>query len=231
MEYHQGYCRSFRLSPGDSEYPKGDCPLSQTLLEIPNTKPPANRVRKNSHKHVSAARPGDWPRDRDQSTVNKRQLTGLVRAFDPSMSHPVHHIPRVSSTEGIEKSVESHGFQPCRYVLFSNSGRLKGLNKTQPHLQLIQHRTPIDILDDDALLNMFCLYRPALLDGDEGHSARALWGLNWNRERWWYKLAHVCRRWRHLIFGSASSSNFAFFAHPECQWQTCWPTLLHFRSS
>ena len=29
-------------------------------------------------------------------------------------------------------------------------------------------------------------------------------GKEWDRELWWYKLAHVCRRWRGLILGSAS---------------------------
>jgi hypothetical protein len=26
----------------------------------------------------------------------------------------------------------------------------------------------------------------------------------WDHERWWYKLVHVCRRWRNLVLGSAS---------------------------
>ena len=29
-------------------------------------------------------------------------------------------------------------------------------------------------------------------------------GKTWVHERWWYKLAHVCRGWRYLILGSAS---------------------------
>src|SRR5947208_15509543 len=87
------------------------------------------------------------------------------------------------------------------------SGRLSVLNQTRPLpaiVQLIRHSAPIDILDDDSLLNVFRLYRPALLDGDEDHRGRVLWGMEWNRERWWYKLPHVCRRWRCLILGSAS---------------------------
>ena len=28
--------------------------------------------------------------------------------------------------------------------------------------------------------------------------------MGWERELWWYKLTHVCQRWRNLIFGSAS---------------------------
>src|SRR5712692_12073835 len=27
---------------------------------------------------------------------------------------------------------------------------------------------------------------------------------SWDQGRWWYKLAHVCQRWRNLILGSAS---------------------------
>ena len=26
----------------------------------------------------------------------------------------------------------------------------------------------------------------------------------WNRERWWYRLVQVCRRWRYLVLESAS---------------------------
>src|SRR6266436_549518 len=64
--------------------------------------------------------------------------------------------------------------------------------------------TPIHILDDDSLLNIFYLYRPALLDGDETYHTRLEGGKPWGRERWWYTLAHVCQRWRNLILGSAS---------------------------
>ncbi len=64
--------------------------------------------------------------------------------------------------------------------------------------------TPIHILDNDSLLNIFYLYRPAMLDGDENNSARFTGGKPWDRERWWYTLAHVCQRWQNLILGSAS---------------------------
>src|SRR5712672_3684502 len=62
----------------------------------------------------------------------------------------------------------------------------------------------IHILDDDSLLNIFRLCRPVLLDEDEGDDSRILLGGEWARERWWYKLAHICRRWRYLVLGSAS---------------------------
>ena len=51
---------------------------------------------------------------------------------------------------------------------------------------------------------MFYLYRPAIFDGDEDDNDRITGGREWDRERWWYKLARVCQRWRTLILGSAS---------------------------
>ena len=66
------------------------------------------------------------------------------------------------------------------------------------------HTVSIHILDDDSLLNIFHLYRPAIFDGDEGIDLHIAGGKEWDCERWWYKLAQVCRRWRNLILGSAS---------------------------
>ena len=66
------------------------------------------------------------------------------------------------------------------------------------------HTPSIHILDDDSLLNIFHLYRPAVFDGDEHDDHRLFGGKKWYRERWWYQLVHVCQRWRDLIFRSAS---------------------------
>jgi len=63
--------------------------------------------------------------------------------------------------------------------------------------------TFIHILDQDSLLHIFYICRPVLLDEDETDDTRILRGGVWNRERWWYKFAQVCRRWRYLILGSA----------------------------
>ena len=71
------------------------------------------------------------------------------------------------------------------------------------------HAVSIHILDDDSLLNVFYLYRPAIiLDGKEYDSEDRNYG-GQDRgvrvsERWWYRLAQVCRRWRKIILGSAS---------------------------
>jgi hypothetical protein len=66
------------------------------------------------------------------------------------------------------------------------------------------HNTSIHIIDDDSLLNIFYLYRQAIFDGDEAENVRISGGRLWDRERWWYKLAQVCQRWRNVLLGSAS---------------------------
>ena len=66
------------------------------------------------------------------------------------------------------------------------------------------HTTSIHILDNDSLLNIFHLYRPFLLGEDQNVNIRFQGGGRWAGERWWYRLAQVCHRWRNLILGSAS---------------------------
>jgi hypothetical protein len=63
----------------------------------------------------------------------------------------------------------------------------------------------IHVLDDDSLLHVFYLYRPFLLGEDQDDDARLKGGGQlWIRGRWWYRLAHVCQRWRNIIFRSSS---------------------------
>lgn len=64
--------------------------------------------------------------------------------------------------------------------------------------------TYIHIIDDDSLLNIFSFCRPVILDENEANDTQIVEGGNWSRERWWYKLVQVCRRWRYLVLGSAS---------------------------
>jgi hypothetical protein len=42
-----------------------------------------------------------------------------------------------------------------------------------------------------------------LLDENEVDLLQILHGGKWNRERWWYRLVQVCRRWRYLVLDSA----------------------------
>jgi len=63
--------------------------------------------------------------------------------------------------------------------------------------------TSIHVLDDDSLLNIFRCYRPIAFDSDSVMDSTIRMS-KWDRERWWYRLVQVCRRWRYLILGSAS---------------------------
>src|SRR5258708_2477750 len=66
------------------------------------------------------------------------------------------------------------------------------------------HSSLIHTLDDDSLLRVFSLYRPLILDESEADNNQFLDGGEWNRERWWFTLAHTCRKWRYLVLVSAS---------------------------
>ena len=66
------------------------------------------------------------------------------------------------------------------------------------------HIRSIHILDDDSLLNIFYLYRPFFLGEDDGIFRLEGGRVPWDQGRWWYRLAHVCQRWRNLILGSPS---------------------------
>jgi hypothetical protein len=66
---------------------------------------------------------------------------------------------------------------------------------------------PIFNLDDYSLLNVFYLYRLACLQSNDDKayiSESTSGGGGWAREHWWCPLVRVCRKWRHLIFGSPS---------------------------
>ena len=52
--------------------------------------------------------------------------------------------------------------------------------------------TFIHILDQDTLLHIFYLCRPAILDEEVTDDFLILKGGVWTRERWWHKLAQVC---------------------------------------
>ena len=54
------------------------------------------------------------------------------------------------------------------------------------------YRTHIHNLDDDSLLQIFSCFR---LEDEE----------SWNLRFTWRKLAHICRRWRYLLFDSSSN--------------------------
>jgi hypothetical protein len=60
--------------------------------------------------------------------------------------------------------------------------------------------SPISMLNDDVLLNIFKVYRLYQLRVDHGdddgyRQSRP----RWDHQRWWYKIVHVSRQWRHII--------------------------------
>jgi F-box-like len=63
--------------------------------------------------------------------------------------------------------------------------------------------SPISILNDDVLLHIFYIYRLHIEDFSEGKRRIPTYPL-WDRQRWWYKLAHVSRRWRRVILAAPS---------------------------
>jgi hypothetical protein len=63
----------------------------------------------------------------------------------------------------------------------------------------------IHILNNDILLNIFDLYRLNIENGEYLYGAMII--RSWDRQRWWYKLAQVSRRWRYLILASPIQLN------------------------
>jgi hypothetical protein len=63
------------------------------------------------------------------------------------------------------------------------------------------------MLDDDSLINVFYFCRPVALDhegiGFDGPS-KGNFKSERDLERWWYKVAQVCQRWRYLMLASPS---------------------------
>ena len=99
-------------------------------------------------------------------------------------------------------------------------------------LGLSDSNPPIDILDDDSLLNIFYLYRPAILadidiEVQAGDYGPPKWG-EWTRERWWHKLTHVCQRWRRLMFASVSYLDLCLvctYGTSVAKMLECFPTI------
>src|ERR1700733_10138533 len=79
--------------------------------------------------------------------------------------------------------------------------------------------TPIDVLPDDVLLDIFDFYVPVV---------RAPEIRNGGDIEAWQSLVHVCRRWRCLVFGSPRRLNLQLFCTPETPTRDLldvWPAL------
>ena len=101
---------------------------------------------------------------------------------------------------GLSQVGHTSDFQIPRYArCFSMSCQL--LSKHRPTGNR-PRSAPIHALDDDSLLNVFSFCRP-ILDESKADTKQILEGGEWIQERWWYRLVHVCHRWRCLILESA----------------------------
>src|SRR6267154_1713717 len=77
------------------------------------------------------------------------------------------------------------------------------------------HTTIVEILTDDILLEIFDWYRQTLLEQ---------WTNTWK----WVTLVHVCRRWRHVVFGSPCRLGLwlpCTYGTPVRRRLDCWPPL------
>jgi hypothetical protein len=77
--------------------------------------------------------------------------------------------------------------------------------------------TPVDVLPDDVLLEIFDFYMKERLD----HGTKA-------EVDAWHSLVHVCRRWRSVVFGSPSRLDLKLFCTPQTPSRDTldvWPAL------
>lgn len=120
------------------------------------------------------------------------------------MYHLSISTPQLQSASISRLLDEYYRYQGRRYVPSPSPLRYTDqfLNTPWPTGSIHRYSTSIHILDDDSLIHVFYLYRLVHLGGDEDDILDL--GGNGVRERWWYKLAQICRRWRSIILGSAS---------------------------
>ena len=123
-----------------------------------------------------------------------RTLLGCLFSHLPPLPGLRFNPPKESAKVQYRASPNGRGTL-LTYQLVSRHGSRVTANRS--------HTASIHILDDYSLLNVFYLYRPAIFNGDDDGVPVAR-GTRWDRGEWWYKLAHVCRRWRNLTLGSAS---------------------------
>jgi hypothetical protein len=131
--------------------------------------------------------------------------------FPPFVFRPPPPIPHIPSTEKSNQSASYHGPRLWRYASFCAILSACELTRSMDNRLM---KMFVHMLDDDSLLNIFHFCRPVMIDEAESDIARILQGGMWDRERWWYKLTHVCRRWRCLILASASHLNLCLVCRP-----------------
>ncbi|KAH9169796.1 hypothetical protein EDB89DRAFT_1391699 [Lactarius sanguifluus] len=120
--------------------------------------------------------------------------------LNPSRLRPIVTTPSVDPASGMpfdDWAILSHpSSHSINIQIYSAHGRREStmdLTPPPPTSDRPGYRalyTSINTLDDDILLGIFNHYLPVARD-------------NWKPRLGWFELAHVCRRWRHLIYESA----------------------------
>jgi hypothetical protein len=89
----------------------------------------------------------------------------------------------------------------------------------------------INILPDDLLLRIFHFVRVTHLHGLEDDPVISLDGLEdvdpvW-RLPWWYRLIHVCQKWRSVVFAAPNFLNLRLVCGPRTRVELTgiWPPL------
>ena len=112
-----------------------------------------------------------------------------------------HHLSNTAID--IPSTGKLHQGGPSQHLKYAPSLSMSfQLSNTRPNGNRLS-TTLVHHLDDDSLLVVFSFCRPVILDESEADNWRILGGGEWIRERWWYALIRVCRRWRYLILESA----------------------------
>jgi hypothetical protein len=122
-------------------------------------------------------------------------------AHSPTMFHVSLPTLPIRSADGVRRYAEHPGAEILRYAPFYHICWI--VTERGPPSYNRLPRIFIHILDDDSLLSIFLHCRPVLIDKNETDELHILRGGHWDRERWWYKLTQVCRRWRCLVLASA----------------------------
>ncbi|KAH9022725.1 hypothetical protein EDB84DRAFT_1509981 [Lactarius hengduanensis] len=150
---------------------------------------------------------GSWRRHEEPIVFPKCECRARL---NPSRLRPIITTPSANPASGVpfdDWAILSHPSSHSINIQIYSAQKPHGCTdldlppppptSEEPEYQVLY--TSINTLNDDILLGIFSHYRP----DDEGNRKRQLG---------WFKLAHVCRRWRRLIYESA----FHLDAHILC---------------
>ena len=139
-------------------------------------------------RHVHKTRTNNCPPPEDYTKPHSGQPTSVLNHIFPSIHQK--NQPRYNRRQ--VPTAEVHFVLPLHLLDCEQTWHMVNSPLT----------ASIHKLDDDSLLNVFYLYRPFILGEDEDEDGRLVGGhKGWDRAQWWFKISHVCQRWRKVILG------------------------------